>query len=67
MPEPNYYEPPTSQLETPGRAPSPEEIASTGQRLSNFLLDWIGYFGFAMLLGVVLAVSKRSTRPSSEP
>jgi len=36
--------------------PGPTELASRGQRFVNLLIDLVGYFAFAIVLGVVLAI-----------
>lgn len=46
----NPYAPPSAGLARPPAPPSEDELASTGQRLVNLLIDFlaIGVFGFVM-------------------
>ena len=60
--ESNPYAPPASRLEAPEAPPAAEELASSGQRLSNLLLDTLGTYVFAFLSG---SVSRSSTRAGS--
>ena len=56
-PEPNPYAPPASRLEAPDAPPATEELASSGQRLSNLLLDTVGTYVFAFLIGLGVALA----------
>lgn len=59
MAELNPYAPPKSELRDPDMPPSADELATTGQRFANYLLDWIG----TALLGVVVAAGTELIAP----
>ena len=58
--ESNPYAPPASRLEAPDAPPAAEELASSGQRLSNLLLDTLGTYVFAFLVGLGVALVDES-------
>jgi uncharacterized RDD family membrane protein YckC len=56
MQDSNPYAPPTSQLDEPRHAPSEEQLASTGQRFSNLILDQLGYGVLSFVAGIGFAM-----------
>lgn len=55
MTEGNPYAPPASHLGVPAPPSGELEVASTGQRFANLLLDYVGILCFAFVAGLGLA------------
>ncbi len=55
--EANPYAPPASRLEAPEAPPASADLASSGQRLSNLLLDTLGTYLFSFLIGIGVALA----------
>ena len=68
--EQNPYAAPTTRV-ADNESPEPTEPASRGQRFINLLIDLVGYFALAIVVGIVVGIVYppfiESSSPSATP